>query len=65
VRGFRIRGRAAYEADVAKHPVYHDGAARKTWEELCATARLAWTTEPASARKRASSARIALMRAEQ
>jgi hypothetical protein len=35
-------GRAAYDADVSKRPLYHDGAKRKTWEQLGDVARWSW-----------------------
>ena len=36
-------GRAAYEADRARRPAYHDGQPRKEWHELDAIARHSWT----------------------
>lgn len=35
-------GRAAYEADVAKRPTYHDGSPRKTWDQLGDVERWSW-----------------------
>ena len=35
-------GRADYEADVRRRPNYHDGAPRKTWEQLSEIARQSW-----------------------
>ena len=32
----------AYEADVAKHPCYHDGTPRRRWEQLCDVAKWSW-----------------------
>ncbi|CAH1658542.1 hypothetical protein CHELA1G11_12893 [Hyphomicrobiales bacterium] len=39
-------GRAAYEADVAARPQYHDGSARKTWEQLDDVAQWSWERNP-------------------
>lgn len=39
-------GRAAYEADVAKTPRYHDGALRRSWDELDDLARASWIKNP-------------------
>ncbi len=35
-------GRIAYEADVLKTPRYHDGAPRKTWEQLGEVEQWSW-----------------------
>jgi hypothetical protein len=37
-----LTGRAAYEADVAKRPLYHDGMKRPKWDQLSDTAKLSW-----------------------
>lgn len=39
-------GEAAYQADVAHEPRYHDGTARKAWAELSETARWSWERNP-------------------
>lgn len=39
-------GRVAYKADVAANPVYHDGAPRKTWEQLDQPERDTWERNP-------------------
>ena len=36
------KGRAAYIADCARRPVYHDGQPRRAWESLCEIARESW-----------------------
>ena len=36
------QGQHDYEADVVKHPFYHDGTKRKTWEQLSKPARWSW-----------------------
>ncbi len=36
------RGKADYEADVLKRPTYHDGAPRKTWEQLGSLEQWSW-----------------------
>lgn len=38
----RDRGRAAYEADIVARPRYHDGSARKTWEQLGDVEQWSW-----------------------
>ena len=38
----RETGRAAYEADVSREPVYHDGMPRPTWDKLSDLARWQW-----------------------
>jgi hypothetical protein len=35
-------GRRAYEADVQRAPLYHDGTPRKTWEQLGDAERWSW-----------------------
>lgn len=35
-------GQLAYEADVARRPIYHDGSARKRWEQLDAVMQWSW-----------------------
>ena len=39
-------GQIAYEADVARRPVYHDGLARPTWDHLAAWAKSTWEHVP-------------------
>jgi len=39
-------GRAAYERDLAKRPLYHDGSKRRTWLQLDAVARWSWERNP-------------------
>jgi hypothetical protein len=39
-------GQLAYEADCASEPLYHDGRARRTWDQLCAVARWSWERNP-------------------
>lgn len=36
------RGQAAYEADVAKYPYYHDGKPRRKWSQLSKLAKSRW-----------------------
>lgn len=36
------RGQAAYEADVAKYPHYHDGKPRRKWSQLSKLAKSRW-----------------------
>jgi hypothetical protein len=40
--GVARAGRAAYEADVAARPLYHDGTARRSWDALSVIARWSW-----------------------
>lgn len=40
------KGRSAYEADVRERPTYHDGAPRRTWEQLDDLARWSWEKSP-------------------
>lgn len=35
-------GKAAYEADVARRPLYHDGKPRKTWDQLGQVEQSSW-----------------------
>ena len=35
-------GKADYDADVSERPTYHDGAPRKTWEQLGAVEQWSW-----------------------
>lgn len=35
-------GRADYEADLARRPLYHDGTPRKTWDQLGDLERWSW-----------------------
>ena len=36
------KGQAAYEADVARKPLYHTGQKRPKWEDLSDIARQSW-----------------------
>jgi hypothetical protein len=38
--------RAAYEEDVRRSPFYHDGAPRRSWDELPEFARESWRRNP-------------------
>lgn len=38
----KLYGKAAYDADIASRPTYHDGTPRKPWEDLCLVARQSW-----------------------
>lgn len=38
----KLYGKAAYDADIASRPTYHDGTPRKPWEDLCPVARQSW-----------------------
>ncbi len=38
-----LSGQVAYEADVARRPVYADGTPRKTWAQLGELERWTWT----------------------
>ena len=40
------QAREAYEQDVLKHPNYHDGAPRKTWDELDSLCKESWCRHP-------------------
>lgn len=44
--GVMTRGRAAYEADLLERPNYHDGKARRQWNELSAIAQWSWEKNP-------------------
>lgn len=37
-----MTGREAYEADVARKPLYHDGTPRKTWDQLGEIEQWSW-----------------------
>ena len=39
-------GQLAYEADVARRPLYSHGQPRRTWAELCHVARWSWERNP-------------------
>lgn len=39
---YKTNGQIAYEADVKRKPVYHDGTPRKLWTELSTIARWSW-----------------------
>ena len=39
-------GRAAYEADVARTPLYHNGRPRLAWRNLDAVAKASWVKNP-------------------
>jgi hypothetical protein len=39
-------GQAAYEADCAACPIYHDGGKRPAWEGLSEIARWSWERSP-------------------
>jgi len=36
------KAQAEYEADVAKHPNYHDGTPRKAWSDLGSIEQWSW-----------------------
>lgn len=38
----KTQGENAYESDVKRKPVYHDGTPRKHWVELSEIARRSW-----------------------
>lgn len=38
----RQYGKAAYEADCLRRPVYHDGSPRKSWDNLPEIAKWSW-----------------------
>jgi hypothetical protein len=38
----KTQGRIAYESDVKRKPVYHDGTPRKQWSELSDIERWSW-----------------------
>jgi hypothetical protein len=39
-------GRLAYEADCTAQPFYHDGARRRTWDQIGDAARQSWERNP-------------------
>lgn len=39
-------GQVAYETDVERAPLYHDGTDRKTWDQLPDFARADWERHP-------------------
>lgn len=39
---YKTQGQIAYEADVKRKPLYHDGTPRKLWADLSAIARWSW-----------------------
>lgn len=39
-------GQAAYERDLAKQPLYHDGTPRPAWSALWPVARWSWERDP-------------------
>lgn len=39
-------GQIAYEQDVSNQPTYHDGSARKTWQELGEIEKYSWERNP-------------------
>jgi hypothetical protein len=39
-------GQLAYERDLARKPLYHDGSARPTWADLWAAAKDSWERNP-------------------
>lgn len=39
-------GRAAYEEELRRLPLYHDGAARPSWDALPEYARWSWSRNP-------------------
>jgi hypothetical protein len=41
----RTPGRIAYESDLLRRPLYHDGTPRKTWDQLGAISRWSWERE--------------------
>ena len=46
----RSPGQIAYEADVRRHPTYHDGKPRKAWEDLAEIVRWSWEKNPQARR---------------
>jgi hypothetical protein len=38
----KTSGQLAYEMDLAKTPLYHDGGKRRTWEQLGEIERWSW-----------------------
>lgn len=41
-----IRGKQAYEADLAARPLYHDGTKRKAWDDLGTVEQWSWNRLP-------------------
>ena len=41
-----MTAKEAYEEDVRRRPKYHDGASRKTWEQLGAVEKWTWERNP-------------------
>lgn len=39
-------GQIAYEEDVRRCPLYHDGTPRRSWSSLCEVARWSWERNP-------------------
>ncbi len=39
-------GQIAYEADITRHPSYHDGTPRRTWENLSEVIQSSWEKNP-------------------
>ena len=39
-----MKGKAAYELDVKRNPIYPDGTNRKTWEQLGEIEKISWET---------------------
>ena len=39
-------GQLAYERDVLREPLYHDGIQRRQWDEIGAAARWSWERNP-------------------
>ena len=48
-------GQQAYEANIAAHPLYHDGSYRRTWSQLGHVIRAHWERIAARAENRFSS----------
>lgn len=42
----KTKGQLAYEADVSRRPTYHDGAKRKTWDQLGEIEQWSWQRDP-------------------
>lgn len=47
-----MRGKLAYEADVAASPRYHDGQPRPAWDDLEPVARESWMRNPTARSRR-------------
>jgi len=39
-------GQLAYEEDVRRKPLYHDGTPRRSWDKIAAIARESWERNP-------------------